>query len=1117
VSDIFKYHEQPGLIAKFLFILILLALTFNLVQVKEARADIPYGDNPWPGYPGYDLVLGGIWSHSALAANMWRYGRYNFNANFAWYSAEDTIQVQWGDTRVWSSLGMDKLYSRNDGTYWWTPLWHSWNTLFNPGATIRVWTWGGSFVSKVCGNSSPWGVNPPPPLISGYKWNDLNGNGAWDPGEPALAGWEIDLYRYGAFVGRTWTDGNGYYQFVLDANNPNLLPNNWYYVYEVQKPGWYQTNGGGKGVWVGEGSGSAGFNFANNDFGNFQYGSIGGTKRVEPDADGVKGPEDTPRAGWPMILKKGGQQVAATQTGSDGSFIFSNLGPGTYSVEEGQQAGWYRTAPVSGSYSYSITSGASFGGADFLNAQYGSIQPLKVDDLNMNGIWDSGESLLAGWTMHLGNSQGSELQPPLVTTADQNASPSWSQLTAGAYTVWEDEQSGYVPTGDTKQAVTLAPGQTERVPFFNVATGGIEGYKYHDDDGDGVRQDTEEGIPGWTITLTGSDLAGHQVSETTLTDSNGFYQFTGLAPGSYRVSEEERPFWEQTSAASEDVTLASGKTVEVSFGNLLTGSITGQKFNDINGNGQLDSGEQPLPGVEISLSTKDGTTVGTPVLTDANGSYRFDMLKPGDYTVTETVPDGWLATAPTMYDLTVTGGQVTIAPNLLNVKAVTISGTKFDDGNANGVRDQGEPGIAGWQITLEQFSNGAWSQVSAQPTSADGSYSFGGLLPGEYRVSEEARDHWRQTLAPAEVQTLGGAVCDNMDFGNVKLGSITAVKWDDSNSNGVWDASESPIPDWGFHVTGTAINGEQVDTWIKTDANGDALLDNLLPGTYSAAEQTVGLQLNADGTVAEPGWRPVTPASEPVQLTEGANPTTSFGNIHLGWIWGRVTHEIWGYSIAGIPVVLEETGQRTVTNQDGYYFFYSEEPNGTAQVTTPDYTVELDLSGTDWMSHYGVDKAVVVPEGGPARADFLIYDNPSGSQPRTIGYWKNWSNHYAAAQMQSFVDLVRGGSSVFANLTVDQVATILTMGKQTPMIDKAKAQLLAVWLNLACGNLGADSQADLTSINGWQQVFDSSPVSVWQIVEKVESVFAANNSSYPNWEVIKDVLDGLNNGVILQK
>ncbi len=56
-------------------------------------------------------------------------------------------------------------------------------------------------------------------MISGYKFNDLNGNGVWDkPTEPALNNWEIflrtDLYAIEDLEWSVNTDPNGYFQFT---------------------------------------------------------------------------------------------------------------------------------------------------------------------------------------------------------------------------------------------------------------------------------------------------------------------------------------------------------------------------------------------------------------------------------------------------------------------------------------------------------------------------------------------------------------------------------------------------------------------------------------------------------------------------------------------------------------------------------------------------------------------------------------------------------------------------------------------------------------------------------------------------------------------------------------
>ena len=75
-----------------------------------------------------------------------------------------------------------------------------------------------------------------------------------------------------------------------------------------------------------------------------------------------------------------------------------------------------------------------------------------------------------------------------------------------------------------------------------------------------------------------------------------------------------------------------------------TCSITGTKWNDLNGNGIRDSGEPPLPGVTISLVNYIAQTE-TPTVTDADGHYLFEV-QPGSYAVRELETLGWTQTAP---------------------------------------------------------------------------------------------------------------------------------------------------------------------------------------------------------------------------------------------------------------------------------------------------------------------------------------------------------------------------------------------------------------------------------------------------------------------------------------
>jgi uncharacterized protein (DUF983 family) len=73
----------------------------------------------------------------------------------------------------------------------------------------------------------------------------------------------------------------------------------------------------------------------------------------------------------------------------------------------------------------------------------------------------------------------------------------------------------------------------------------------------------------------------------------------------------------------------------------------------------------------------------------------------------------------------------------------TKSGTKFDDANNNGARDQGEAGLPGWTIDLLDTSNVVLKQTV---TDKDGNYTFAIDAAGTYRVCEEAQTGWAQTF-----------------------------------------------------------------------------------------------------------------------------------------------------------------------------------------------------------------------------------------------------------------------------------------------------------------------------------------------------------------------------------
>ncbi|MEJ1959221.1 MAG: SdrD B-like domain-containing protein, partial [Nitrosomonadales bacterium] len=59
-------------------------------------------------------------------------------------------------------------------------------------------------------------------------------------------------------------------------------------------------------------------------------------------------------------------------------------------------------------------------------------------------------------------------------------------------------------------------------------TASLSGTVFNDVNFNGTLDSGEPGIAGVTLTLTGTDLLGNTVNQTTTTDSTGKYSFTGL-------------------------------------------------------------------------------------------------------------------------------------------------------------------------------------------------------------------------------------------------------------------------------------------------------------------------------------------------------------------------------------------------------------------------------------------------------------------------------------------------------------------------------------------------------------------------------------------------------------
>lgn len=200
----------------------------------------------------------------------------------------------------------------------------------------------------------------------------------------------------------------------------------------------------------------------------------------------------------------------------------------------------------------------------------------------------------------------------------------------------------------------------------------LGGTLYRDSDASYSKSNTEARFAGRTIALLDGngnpilDKDGHPV--TTTTDENGNYQFTGLAPGNYKVSIVDpttgdlagltnTQAYNGRNATEASVTIGDSSVQGVDFGFVKPATIGDRVWNDQDRNG-VDNGEPGVPGVTVILKDASGNEVAR-TKTDANGNYRFEGVLPGTYSVSIEVPAGYEAVA-TSKDVTVAEGEVNL-------------------------------------------------------------------------------------------------------------------------------------------------------------------------------------------------------------------------------------------------------------------------------------------------------------------------------------------------------------------------------------------------------------------------------------------------------------------------
>ncbi|KAI2514173.1 protein of unknown function DUF11 [Fragilaria crotonensis] len=533
----------------------------------------------------------------------------------------------------------------------------------------------------------------------------------------------------------------------------------------------------------------------------------------------------------------------------------------------------------------------------------------------------------------------------------------------------------------------------------------------------------EQGEPLKDVTLTLTKPDGSTV--TTVTDSNGEYTFIGLPPGTYTLTETNPPGFSDVSDYDEtpdgDVgdanTVPDNKIVvtitpgEKDGGNNFVDTLdssapsaspvtpvpTAPLTGSVSGSVTDDDGK-PIKGVALELQSPTGEVIATTTTNDL-GEYVFTNIPPGDYNIVEselplypvdvsdydTTPDGDVPDADTKVDNTI---GVTVEPREAD------SGNNFVDSNkgsiSGSVTDEvGEP-QKNVTLTLTKPDGSTVTTV----TDSNGEYTFVGLPPGDYTLTETNPPGYADVSDYDETPD-GDADDSNTVPDNKIVVTITPGEKDGGNNFvntlGSSAPSASPVtPAPTIPLTGSVSGivtdddgkpikdvplvlqtptGEVIATTTTNDL-GEYLFTNIPPGDYNVVEPVLPLypvdvndyDTTPDGDVPDADTKvdnTIGVTVKPQEVDTGNN----FVDSDKGSITGVITDEV-GEPLKNVTLTLTKpdgSTVTTVTDSNGEYTFVGLPPGNYTLTETnpPGYS---DVSDYDETPDGDADDSNTVPD-----------------------------------------------------------------------------------------------------------------------------------------------------------
>ncbi|MEL7336274.1 MAG: SdrD B-like domain-containing protein, partial [Planctomycetota bacterium] len=540
---------------------------------------------------------------------------------------------------------------------------------------------------------------PMPSSVRGFVYVDINNDGVRDVNELGIGGVAIELIPTGSGSATSTlsviTSADGSYAF-------EDIPAGTYTLRQPIQPSAYEdgleTAGTVDSVIVGiannPGDSISDVTLMPNDhgiefnFGELPLGRLSGHVYLAPPGEDCSGRHSGSIALQDVSVElrdASGALLRSTRTNADGQYSFENLPAGEYQIVEytpqGLLDGASQVGEIAGTDGLIRLVGVAVGGErirdvnltpggrgvnyDFCEAAPAQISGNVYVDRNNDGIRQISETPLGGVLLTLVDASGNTVT---TTNSADDGTYQFTSLLPGDYQIIQQQPDGFFDgrdtagtiagqtvgsaenPGDIIRQISIRQGQTGvDYDFGELLPSSISGRVFVDTNQDCVFDANERGLAGVSVDLL--DARGNVVATTT-TDAAGDYRFDDLRPGRYTLRQQQPDGMLHGGQRAGDgggddsvddlisnVDVGPGQDlIEYDFCEVPPGSIAGLVFVDTDGDCVVDADEMGLGGVIVELLDTDGTVVNR-TTTSADGTYVFDNLRPGRYSVREIQPE----------------------------------------------------------------------------------------------------------------------------------------------------------------------------------------------------------------------------------------------------------------------------------------------------------------------------------------------------------------------------------------------------------------------------------------------------------------------------------------------